>query len=291
MDKLNTGFVDGLVNDDAGQITKLTDWLVDEVLVPWRISPTIAESAVTIAFDRILTPEVIREALIGTLSPATNARLEAAIREHTTGAMRFVAGLVPISSVLNSCQVWLEENPEQARELVESALRDSDVRQHLTERVTGFSLGQLPVATVASFRAGLGNAIRRVVAEQRGPILETLKRMEHEGVEAAASAFLQWSPSQFDPELRESIQREAAKFLYRYLTEELTTLLPQLLAQLDLRTLIIDKIEGYSPERLEGLILGMIKRELRALEMLGAVIGFFLGMIAWSVEVWFPIPH
>jgi uncharacterized membrane protein YheB (UPF0754 family) len=291
LDKLNSGFIDGLVNDDAGQITKLTDWLVDEVLVPWRVSPVIAESAVTIAFDRILTPETIRQALIGTLSPQTNARLEAAIRDHTTGAMRFVAGLVPIGNVLNSCQSWLEENPEEARDLVESALRDSDVRQHLTERVTGFSLGQLPVETVNSFRAGLGNAIRRVVAEQRAPIVDTLKRLENQGIDAAANAFLRWSPSQFDPELRETIQREAATFLYRYLTEELTNLLPQLLAQLDLRTLIIDKIEGYSPERLEGLILGMIQRELRALEVLGAVIGFFLGIIAWTVEVWFPIPH
>jgi uncharacterized membrane protein YheB (UPF0754 family) len=291
LDKLNKGFIDGLVSDDSGQITKMTDWLVDEVLVPWRISPGIAESAVTIAFDRILTPETIRQALIGTLSPQTNARLEAAIREHTTGAMRFVAGLVPIGNALNSCRDWLDEHPEEALELVENAVRDSDVRQHLTDRVTGFSLGQLPVETVNSLRTGLDNAIRRVLAEQREPIVETLKRLESQGVEAAATAFLQWSPSQFDPELRETIQREAATFLYRYLTEELTALLPKLLAQLDLRSLIVDKIEGYSSERLESLILGMIQKELRSLEVLGAVIGFGLGVIAWTVEVWFPVPR
>lgn len=291
LDKVNATFIEGLLRDDSAQIDKLTDWLVDEVLVPWRVSPVIAENAVTIAFDRILTPETIRQALIGTLSPQTNARLESAIRENTTGAMRFVAGLVPIGNVLNSCQSWLEENPDDARDLVESALRDSDVRQHLTDRVTGFSLGQLPVETVNSFRTGLGHAIRRVVAEQRGPILTTMRRLESQGIDAAADAFLRWSPRQFDRELRETIQREAATFLYRYLTEELTNLLPQLLAQLDLRTLIIDKIEGYSPERLEGLILGMIQRELRALELLGAVIGFLLGLIAWTVEVWFPVPH
>ena len=291
LEKVNTGFIEGLVSDDSSQITRVTDWLVDEVLVPWHVSSDMAEGAIEVVFDRIITAETIRQGLVGTLSPATNARLETAIREHSTGAVKFVATLMPIGSALNSYQNWLRDHPDEARELVESALHDSDVRQHLTERVTGFSLSQLPLETVKSFRIGLASTLRRVVAEQRAPILGTLERMERHGIDATAQAFLAWTPSQFDPELRETIQREASTFLYRYLTEELTNLLPQLLAQLDLRTLIIDKIEGYSSERLEGLILGMIQRELRSLEVLGAAIGFLLGIIAWTIEVWFPIPR
>ncbi|MBC7543422.1 MAG: DUF445 family protein [Candidatus Sericytochromatia bacterium] len=291
LDKANTSFIDGLTMDNSGQITRVTDWLVDEVLVPWHVSAELAESAIEVVFDRILTPETIRQSIVGALSPATNARLEAAIRAHSTGAVKFVATLMPIGSALNSCQNWLRDHPEEAREMVESALQDSDVRQHLTERVTGFSLSQLPLETVQSFRRGLADTMRRVVAEQREPIMGTLQRMEKHGIDAAAQAFLSWTPRQFDPELRETIQVEAATFMYRYLTEEMANLLPQLLAKLDLRTLIIDKIEGYSSERLEGLILGMIQRELRSLEVLGAVIGLFLGLIAWTIEFSFPLPR
>lgn len=291
LDKLNTSFIDGLVHDDKGQVAKLADWLVDEVLVPWKVSPALADSTVGILFEKLLTSETIRQGLVGALSPATNTRLEAAIREYSSGAVRFVATLVPISSALNSCQNWLRDHPQEARELIESAINDSDVRQHLVERLTGFSLGQVPLETVNELRTGLARTVQNLVATHRDELQLTLQRMEKHGMEAVLQGLLAWSPSELDPALRESIQREAAGFLYRYLTGELTTLVPRLMARLDLRTLIVDKIEAYSPQKLEGLLLGMIHRELRALELLGAVIGFFLGVIAWGVEVWFPIVH
>jgi uncharacterized membrane protein YheB (UPF0754 family) len=48
---------------------------------------------------------------------------------------------------------------------------------------------------------------------------------------------------------------------------------------LDLRQLVTEKIEGFDMEKLEDIVLAVARQELRAIEILGAVLGFVVGMV------------
>lgn len=50
-------------------------------------------------------------------------------------------------------------------------------------------------------------------------------------------------------------------------------------AGLDVRSLVEDKVAGFSTARLEALILEVARRELRAIEVLGGVLGVAIGLL------------
>jgi uncharacterized membrane protein YheB (UPF0754 family) len=53
--------------------------------------------------------------------------------------------------------------------------------------------------------------------------------------------------------------------------------------------MIIAKVEAYSSQDIENLILGIMKRELANLELLGLLIGVLLGISALGIEYFLPI--
>lgn len=58
-----------------------------------------------------------------------------------------------------------------------------------------------------------------------------------------------------------------------------TTIVQKAKEQLDLKQLVEDKINSLDLEQLEELIIRLSKRELKQIEVLGGVIGFFIGII------------
>lgn len=55
--------------------------------------------------------------------------------------------------------------------------------------------------------------------------------------------------------------------------------LERVLRAVNIEQIVVDKINGFDPAQLEAMIFGIMKRELRAIVYLGAVLGFFMGFI------------
>ena len=62
--------------------------------------------------------------------------------------------------------------------------------------------------------------------------------------------------------------------------QELTdSLSRQLQRDLDVHQIVEDKIAAFSVEKLENVVMAIMRRELRAIEIMGGVIGFLVGML------------
>lgn len=68
--------------------------------------------------------------------------------------------------------------------------------------------------------------------------------------------------------------KDEAMRLYRYVIEEK---LGEMLAVADVEKIVVDKINAFSAEELENLIFAVMKKELRAIVYLGALLGFLMG--------------
>jgi uncharacterized membrane protein YheB (UPF0754 family) len=55
--------------------------------------------------------------------------------------------------------------------------------------------------------------------------------------------------------------------------------LGRLLRAINIEKIVVDKINGLDPAELETVIFGVMKRELRAIVYLGALLGFLMGFI------------
>ncbi len=47
---------------------------------------------------------------------------------------------------------------------------------------------------------------------------------------------------------------------------------------MDVETIVREKVEDFSSDKLEEMLLGILKREFRFIECVGAVLGFLIGL-------------
>jgi uncharacterized membrane protein YheB (UPF0754 family) len=68
--------------------------------------------------------------------------------------------------------------------------------------------------------------------------------------------------------------------------QELATLFPQMMENymgklkndLDLEQIVIEKVSGFSSDKLEQILLSIMQKEFRFVEIIGAVLGFIIGL-------------
>lgn len=71
------------------------------------------------------------------------------------------------------------------------------------------------------------------------------------------------------------------------IVEEVEMLLPVLLnnmldgmqRDLNVEKMVVDKVEAFSSDKLESILMDIMKREFRFVELVGAVLGFLIGLI------------
>jgi uncharacterized membrane protein YheB (UPF0754 family) len=71
------------------------------------------------------------------------------------------------------------------------------------------------------------------------------------------------------------------------LMEEIEVLLPQLITQyadqleekLDIQSMVAEKITNFSSDKLETMLVSILQKEFRFIELIGAVLGFMIGLL------------
>ncbi len=85
---------------------------------------------------------------------------------------------------------------------------------------------------------------------------------------------LQERVDQIRIQLRDRICRELHQF-----TPQLLDHLGAKLDQVDVEQMVTDKVANFSADRLESLLMNVIRTELRFVEISGAVLGFLIGLV------------
>jgi uncharacterized membrane protein YheB (UPF0754 family) len=69
--------------------------------------------------------------------------------------------------------------------------------------------------------------------------------------------------------------------------EEIEILLPEIIAQytsslsskIDIEKMVTEKVSNFSSDKLEQILLSVMKKEFRFIELIGGVLGFVIGLI------------
>lgn len=93
------------------------------------------------------------------------------------------------------------------------------------------------------------------------------------------------------PFIPEAFKVMLLDFVQKIVGEELATNLPRLMddltdtlvTKIDIKVLVRQRIEAMDLEQLEGIILKLANRELKAIEYLGGVLGFLIGLLQLGV--------
>jgi len=281
--------IDNLIEDKNNQLTLLIDNIIHKFLINFRISSEQAEKIVNKIFDTILTPEQIRLILCDVLTPEATGRLEKAIKEYSSGILKLVLFFSNIQKFLLELKTQLEKKPEESCIAIEKIITELDLKSQLSVKLSTINLQSLSFEKVFNLKVSLKNSLQTYLKDKRENVLQIFESLQNSILETLNSMIASFNPSQIDPQLIVTIKQEITKFLYEYLQKELESLIKDGLNRLGLSDIIITKIENYSSQQIEQLILGIMKKELKNLEMLGAFIGLLLGLIAFCIEYFLPV--
>ena len=170
---------------------------------------------------------------------------------------------------LESCTEFALRKIENAH--IGDIIADEIIRE-LSEKIKASPLGFLLDASMLSgFKSAIAQFIDRKVSE-KGPdmIREKLSDMGKEAVNKPINEMLLPYQDKIEP-LTDKIMD-----LYR---EILTSKLDDILKAVEIDKIVERKIASFDAPMLEKLIFGIMKKELKAIVYLGAVLGFLMGFI------------
>jgi uncharacterized membrane protein YheB (UPF0754 family) len=56
--------------------------------------------------------------------------------------------------------------------------------------------------------------------------------------------------------------------------------------ELDLERIVVDKVSGFSSDKLEEILMSIMSSEFRFVEILGGVLGFLIGLLQVAITIW-----
>ena len=109
----------------------------------------------------------------------------------------------------------------------------------------------------------------------------------HKTIESHLDIFLHTRLKENFPMLSMFLTESTIQKIKSTLTDEIEKILPQIVNNyveriennLDIEKMVSEKVESFSSDKLEELLFAILKKEFRFIEIIGAVLGFVIGLI------------
>ncbi|MEW9122060.1 MAG: DUF445 family protein [Thermotaleaceae bacterium] len=135
------------------------------------------------------------------------------------------------------------------------------------------SIGDIVETELVSVEEIIGKFIED---ENKSEILFTVKRRIKRVAEQKLPAFI---PGSFKTMILDYIDDIIDKEAESAITELIESQIHKASSRIKISEIIEEKVNNFEMEKLEQIILAIAKRELKHIEVLGGIIGFFIGLI------------
>lgn len=284
LEQIVLSIIDGVENRRHRHIAMIVERLFDQLVMNARISRPQADEIAAWIMESVVTANNVRTELIRLLSPQNITSLEDSINKHASGPYKILARIIGVKRVCYEWRNFLEKEPEQAEKIITDLLRHFHIEDQIATRVATFDLRGLPLQTVEKIRAQSVTLVEEFIVSHKDDILQSVKNIQGPAVATVQSAILRFNPASIKPEWLDRAKHSLSNFVYGYLKLELGGLLEKAIPKLGVYGMIATKIEMFSPQQLEHVIKRICKQELKMLELLGALIGLWLGCFQVGVN-------
>jgi uncharacterized membrane protein YheB (UPF0754 family) len=241
----------------------------------------IAQSIGDVVSSQLLNEETLRQTL---LSEATVQKLQekarAFLRKLSKDGRR-VRELLAKKEVRDKANVNVDELTQKLTEGLTAKIIESKLGYTVVESIIGDKMDfinqnkwlsiLLDDNAQKSIKEKLAEKVDEIIADKApGAIAAIVDRYRAEIMDARICDLY----ARF-----EDREEELIAWLTGLYTSILGDNLGRLLKAINIEKIVVDKINGLDPAELETVIFGVMKRELRAIVYLGALLGFLMGFI------------
>ena len=252
--------------------------IFDQILLDFQLNESQARQFSDWILDLVIPPDIIRKAMIDFLTDRNIQVIDEGFREKTSGTYWVVANLFGLRNSLVRLREFCIEEPGITNARLKELIFSLEIRNRIRDWLTSLSLHNLPVATVRQLRKTTKDSVRNYAQNRGAEFLQNLgDYVDWENI--AAIALKRLRSSTVVSSSLEVVSEELALVLERYLEEDLENLVAQIIPILAIDQVIINRVQGTSPEDLELSIQGIVRNELQAIVNLGGILGFTIGLL------------
>lgn len=291
MEQLALAVIEGVEHGRHRNIATITERIFDQIVLSVRISRHQADDAARWIMDSMVTPGNIRNELVRMLSPTNIVALEESLNSHASGPYKLLARIIGVKRVCYEWRNFLEKEPEQAEKIISDLVKHFNIEDQMATRIAAFDLRSLPLQTISQIRQQAISLVEEFLVTHKESILSSTRNIQGPAISTVQSAIIKFNPESIRPEWLNRAKKGIADFCYAYLQAALGTWLERAIPALGVYNIIARKIELFTPQQLEDVVLRICKSELGWLEVLGAIIGLWLGLVQAGINVWSMAAH
>lgn len=247
---------------DQMKLGLLETFVISPEELKLRIDRGVEELAPRVA-ELVRNPDV-RRRIYCSLTGALDGLLERRLSEFTIDE----GALARVKEGLGKAVIGLARSGELRERLIQAAeegiakLRTRSVRELLPDLVEQDQLSDR-----------LAEQLLKILRDK--PTLATLSRFLYEKLDELLHRPIGRLCDYIPEEIVAKGERAAAEQLRKVLQRET----PKIVAAIDIRGLVREKVEEFSTEEVERLVVGVTGDQLKAITWFGAVLGFLIGLI------------
>lgn len=254
------------------------DQVFDQVLLDLQLTDDQAQQLANWIITVVVPPDTLRLILIDFLTDRNITILDQDLRAKTSGTYWLVANVVGIQNALIRLRTFCIEEKQACNAILGELLVSLAIRQRFIEWLTSLSLQNLPVRTVRQLRQQFRESVRGYTQNKGISVLQNLGTSV-DWDESATLIVSRLRTSEVVATSLKDVSADLALIIERYLERDLEMIVMKVLPILNLDQVIIDRVKRTEPEDLEAAIQGIVKTELRAIVILGGVLGIVIGLL------------
>jgi uncharacterized membrane protein YheB (UPF0754 family) len=286
LSQMSQDLIQNLETEPAGKLHKLLVQILEQGLNTFQPNYPQAELMSDLIFSTLLTPYYIRHLVAEGLTESNIQRIEHGVSRQVGGLKGLLVRFMGIDQTLLKVREFCASNPAEAEDHITEMLDRMEIRERVAERISNFRFAELPPETREAVTGYLSTMAAETLIDHRAEISGLVNAWSGTASRMLINRLLQFSLKKWLNEKHPELKREMARFIMRYLQRELKTLLARALPSLNIGQMIVEKLEQFSNEELEGMIYGICRRELKWLAILGAFLGFWLGLMSNLINFW-----
>lgn len=286
LSQMANGLIDSLEAERGGKLHQMLGEALEKGLVSFQPNYPQAELMTDMLFSTLLTPDYIRQLIAEGLTESNIQRIEAGVSHQVGGLKGLLVRFMGIDQTLLKLRDFCEQHPQEAESHITETLDRMEIRERIAERISNFRFNELPTDTQEAIVGYLSGLLSETLIDHRAEVGQMVNEWSGSTSRVLINRLLQVNVKQWLSEKRPQLKGELARFIVRYLQRELKALLARALPFLNIGQMIVEKLEQFSNEQLESMIYGICRRELRWLAILGAFLGFWLGLMSNLINFW-----
>lgn len=271
----------GIIEDATRKsplVREFLDKAFDNIILNLRIPEKTAQSIADSFFDHIATPNTIRNWLLNILSEENILKLNKLVQEHSKGGYYIISRVVTVKSILENIKEYLKTDPETANETIEEVIKKVNLKDKIALSLVNLDLHNLPYSTVALLRKYFVDLLTQYLIDNSKQLGD--KFSTEDMTQILTDRIIRFDASAVNSQTLDTIKREIASFIGKYLEREVGNLIEQAIPALGLDHVVFEKVVKFSPKRLEEIIMDLSRKELSGIQIIGGIIGFAIGCLS-----------